>query len=257
MNNKYGMRSIAVVLLALVGLLAAACAGSQPAASAVNDDGAVDQATNVVETAALDDALDDHDDTNGDEAAALEVDGHDDDGHDDAAAHEAEEAGLASLEDDDHAADPHDDGGAVREIALNVVEGTTVWGFDQSVIEVRAGEAVKLTLVNDGMAEHDIEITDLIAEHVEQMGADHGDVAGDHHADTVAAHAMAGTMSSVMFTPTVAGEYEFICTLPGHKELGMVGTLIVLPADGDAAVDDHDADDGHDEAVDDHDADAT
>ena len=50
---------------------------------------------------------------------------------------------------------------------------------------------------------------------------------GGHEADVVAAHAIAGTNASVIFTPTEAGVYEFACTLPGHKEAGMVGKLIV------------------------------
>ncbi|MCH7860368.1 MAG: multicopper oxidase domain-containing protein, partial [Proteobacteria bacterium] len=50
---------------------------------------------------------------------------------------------------------------------------------------------------------------------------------GNHQADVVAAHAMPGTTASVIFTATEPGEYEFFCTIPGHKEAGMVGRLIV------------------------------
>jgi uncharacterized cupredoxin-like copper-binding protein len=35
--------------------------------------------------------------------------------------------------------------------------------------------------------------------------------------------------SIAIFTPTEPGEYEFYCGIPGHRELGMVGTLIVEP----------------------------
>jgi nitrite reductase (NO-forming) len=31
------------------------------------------------------------------------------------------------------------------------------------------------------------------------------------------------------FTPLVAGTYPTLCTIPGHKEMGMVGTLVVTP----------------------------
>ncbi|TMW73916.1 plastocyanin/azurin family copper-binding protein [Alteribacter natronophilus] len=33
--------------------------------------------------------------------------------------------------------------------------------------------------------------------------------------------------SSIIFTPLKTGTYEFFCTIPGHKEAGMRGTLIV------------------------------
>ena len=134
----------------------------------------------------------------------------------------------------DEAVEVHDDAldaedGDVFEITLNVVEGRD-WGFDPEVIEISVGQRVKLTLVNDGRAEHDVEVDGLMADHIEIAGGmAHSDKlgGGGHEADVVAAHAMAGTISFVMFTPTKAGVYEFACTLPGHKEAGMVGKLIV------------------------------
>lgn len=42
-------------------------------------------------------------------------------------------------------------------------------------------------------------------------------------------HLHAGSMetNSITFTPIEKGTYEFLCTVPGHKELGMVGKIIV------------------------------
>ncbi len=157
------------------------------------------------------------------EAALL----HDDDeaGHDEAVGMISEEAYV-----DDHDAhdDDHDlDDADMIEVALGVIEGRN-WGFDPPVIEVRAGTPVMLTLVNDGRVEHDVEIARLMADDVEKMGgAEHNEAAGHHDMDVVAVHAMPGTTAAVMFTPMEAGEYEYVCTLPGHKEAGMIGTLIV------------------------------
>jgi uncharacterized cupredoxin-like copper-binding protein len=36
--------------------------------------------------------------------------------------------------------------------------------------------------------------------------------------------------------PDEPGEYQVICSIPGHLELGMTGTLIVTPATGEAVV---------------------
>lgn len=37
----------------------------------------------------------------------------------------------------------------------------------------------------------------------------------------------AGSQSEVTFVADKAGEFEFYCSLPGHRQLGMVGKLIV------------------------------
>jgi len=150
------------------------------------------------------------------------------DDHDEAVAvHDEADGQDEAVEVHDDALDVED--GDVFEITLNVVEGRN-WGFDPEVIEIPVGQRVKLTLVNDGRAEHDVEVGGLIADHIEIAGGmAHSDRlgGGGHEADVVAAHAMAGTNASVIFTPTEAGVYEFACTLPGHKEAGMVGKLIV------------------------------
>ncbi len=39
--------------------------------------------------------------------------------------------------------------------------------------------------------------------------------------------ALMGQTNTIEFTPTKPGTYEFFCTVAGHKEAGMVGTLVV------------------------------
>ncbi|MDA0302102.1 MAG: plastocyanin/azurin family copper-binding protein [Chloroflexi bacterium] len=39
--------------------------------------------------------------------------------------------------------------------------------------------------------------------------------------------AEAGRVAEIEFTPTQAGTYVFYCTVPGHREAGMEGKLIV------------------------------
>ena len=115
----------------------------------------------------------------------------------------------------------------VLDITLGVIEGRE-WGFDPPLIEIPIGQRVRLILVNDGRAEHDVEIAALVAEHIEAAGEEHERLGGNHHADdVVVTRAMPGTESSVLFTATKAGTFEFACTIPGHREAGMVGTIVV------------------------------
>lgn len=185
---------IIVMALLLAVVLLAACGGTESEVAKV--DGVNTDTHEIASAVAIDD-------------------GHADDGHDTA---------EAAVYDDDHDAGKSD----ILGITLGVVEGSS-WGFDPSVIEVPVGQRVRLTLINDGRAEHDVEITGLLADHLEiEGGLQHDRLAGGHHeADLVAAHAMPGTKASVLFTPTIAAVYEFACTLPGHKEAGMVGKIVV------------------------------
>ena len=197
---------IMLMALLLAVVLVAACGGTESEVAKV--DGVVTDAQEITSTVEIDDGFAD----NGHDVAEAAL--HDDD-------HDAAEV---ALHDDDHDAADDD----ILEISLAVIEGSTL-GFDPDVIEVPVGQRVRLTLINDGRAEHDVEIVGLLASHLElEGGPAHDGTGGGHHdADLVSAHAMPGTAASVLFTPTIAGVYEFACTLPGHKEAGMIGKIVV------------------------------
>lgn len=93
-------------------------------------------------------------------------------------------------------------------------------------LEVTAGQPVKLTLINEGALEHDFSIKKIAVTNVKDSNegghAGHSGALGDLHTS-----AEPGGQAILEFTPTEAGTYEFYCTVAGHKEAGMVGTLIV------------------------------
>lgn len=147
--------------------------------------------------------------------------------------HHGGQEGLTSVttgHQGDQEAEAHaheEDQGEVVEVTLRAYE----WAFEPNVIEVPVGQRVKLTLVNDGLVEHDVEIEGLPAEHVERVGGqghENGHQDGGHHAEgVVAAHAQPGQTATVYFTPTQEGEYDLFCTLPGHRQAGMEGKIVV------------------------------
>ncbi len=115
------------------------------------------------------------------------------------------------------------------EITLDAVEGLS-WRFEPSILEIPAGHRVKLTLNNDGLVEHDVEIVGVSVDDivVEDGSETHDRLGGGHHEDgVVAAHAKPGTTASVFFTANETGIYKYFCTIPGHEEAGMVGRLVV------------------------------
>jgi nitrite reductase (NO-forming) len=80
--------------------------------------------------------------------------------------------------------------------------------FAPSGMQLPAGKKVKITLANAGAVEHDIT--------VDALG--------------VKLHTPVGKISSEEFSFDKPGTYDFYCSIPGHKEAGMRGTLTVAGA---------------------------
>ena len=78
--------------------------------------------------------------------------------------------------------------------------------FEPTEIRVPANTEITVNLTNSGVGSHTFTIDDL--------GVDSGQYAG-------------GQSGTLTFNSGAPGSYEFVCTVPGHKEAGMVGTLIV------------------------------
>jgi uncharacterized cupredoxin-like copper-binding protein len=95
------------------------------------------------------------------------------------------------------------------------------FAYSPSTIRVPAGRPVRLVLENAGLIEHDLTVVRLPATEVRTGGGIHS------HKDEVAAHAAAGKRAWVEFTPTEQGTYDVECTVPGHKDAGMKGKLVV------------------------------
>jgi uncharacterized cupredoxin-like copper-binding protein len=103
--------------------------------------------------------------------------------------------------------------------------------FDAERVEVAAGQRLSVTLDNQGVLEHDFSINAIpLAEaptsnHAEEPeGHDMSQLAEEPEVHVAAA---AGGHSTIEFVPTAPGEYEFYCTVPGHREAGMKGVLVV------------------------------
>lgn len=100
--------------------------------------------------------------------------------------------------------------------------------YQPDTIEVIAGQPVRLTFHNNDTLEHDFSIMEIP---MATMGATAMPMAGhDSNMTTdpqLHMSALIGATNTIEFTPTKPGTYEFFCTVAGHKEGGMIGTLIV------------------------------
>ena len=89
--------------------------------------------------------------------------------------------------------------------AREIVITSTEFGFSPSEIAGTVGESVNIVLVNDGSVTHDWSIPELGVRIV----------------------ANPGQQATAGFTLDVAGTYQALCSIPGHAEAGMIGTLEV------------------------------
>lgn len=86
----------------------------------------------------------------------------------------------------------------------DVTVTATEFMFDPDTLDIEAGTETTIELVNSGGVEHDFTI--------------------DDHAMT---HAGVGETARGTIEPLEPGTYEFYCSIPGHREAGMVGELTV------------------------------
>lgn len=101
--------------------------------------------------------------------------------------------------------------------------------YQPATIEVTAGQPVKLTMRNNDSVEHDFSIIEIPmatmgATAAPMAGHEMGGMTADPQLHMVAAM---GATNAMEFTPTKPGTYEFFCAVPGHKDAGMKGTLVV------------------------------
>lgn len=95
-------------------------------------------------------------------------------------------------------------GGAAAATEITIVAGKpTELQFNPSQVTIPAGTDVKVTLHNEGALPHNFSIDAL----------------------NISVNLNPGETKEVTINAS-AGTYDFYCNVPGHKEAGMVGTLI-------------------------------
>jgi uncharacterized cupredoxin-like copper-binding protein len=130
----------------------------------------------------------------------------------------------------DHAAEaaygrPGDPAKGGRVIQVVMTETDSGMAFTPTHIEVRQGEQIQFVLRNGGELDHELVIGTIEAnnEHAQAM-ASHPDMA---HEDPNAKRVGPKTSGVLRWQFTRAGTFEYACLIPGHREAGMVGTVVV------------------------------
>lgn len=95
-------------------------------------------------------------------------------------------------------------------------KGGAIDGQVNPTLTVHEGDVVQITLINGEGAEHDIALPEVHAISQRVVGP--------------------GASSTLVFRAADVGSITYFCTLPGHREAGMQGTVRVVPAQPKAGV---------------------
>lgn len=112
-----------------------------------------------------------------------------------------------------------------RTVRVNMREAGRRYTFEPARIEVRRGEQIRFLLENEGIYSHEF----VLATRAENRkhAALMKKFPEMEHDDPNAKRLSPYTTGELLWRFTKVGEFEFACLIPGHREAGMHGKLIV------------------------------
>lgn len=121
--------------------------------------------------------------------------------------------------------EPGDPSQPSREITVVMKEEDGRMLFSPNAISISQGEQILFKLKNEGVLDHEIVVATLDAnlKHAEEM-AKNPDM---EHDDPNAKRLTPGGSGEILWKFTDAGTFDFSCLIPGHREAGMSGSIVV------------------------------
>lgn len=112
-----------------------------------------------------------------------------------------------------------------RVIQVTMREGDGKMLFVPDRVEVKRGEQVKFVLRNSGALEHEFVLatTEENLKHADAMAKD----SQMPHDDANAKRVAPAKVSEIVWKFTKPGQFEYGCLIPGHREAGMTGIVVV------------------------------
>lgn len=111
----------------------------------------------------------------------------------------------------------------IVQITMREGDGTMIYAPDK--VEVRKGEQIKFVIRNNGELDHEfiLATTKENLKHAEEMKKN----PEMEHDDPNAQRLTPKQVKEIVWKFTKAGTFEFGCLIPGHREAGMIGKVIV------------------------------
>lgn len=126
---------------------------------------------------------------------------------------------------DRHYGEPGDAKKPARVVHITMREADQKMQFVPSEVKIKKGEQIKFVIRNNGALDHEIVIATIEEnlKHAEEM-AKNPDM---EHDDPNARRLGPNKAGEMIWKFTKAGEFDFSCLIPGHREAGMFGKIIV------------------------------
>lgn len=123
------------------------------------------------------------------------------------------------------AGEPGDHKKPARVVLITMKEGDGKMMFIPNKVEVKRGEQIRFILANTGALDHEfiLATTAENLKHAEEMKKN----PDMEHDDPNGKRVPAAKKSEIVWRFTRAGTFEYGCLIPGHREAGMTGTVIV------------------------------
>lgn len=121
--------------------------------------------------------------------------------------------------------EPGDAKKPAREVLVTMTEQDSKMLFVPNKIMVNKGEQVRFKLSNKGLLDHEIVLATLEEnlKHAKEMEKN----PEMEHDDPNAKRLVPSAAGEIVWKFTKVGTFDFSCLIPGHREAGMFGTVIV------------------------------
>jgi uncharacterized cupredoxin-like copper-binding protein len=112
-----------------------------------------------------------------------------------------------------------------RVVQVTMQEGSGTMSFKPDRLEIKRGEQVKFVISNVGLLAHEFVLasTEDNLKHAALMQK-YPDM---EHDDPNGKTVQPGGKSEILWRFTKVGTFEFACLIPGHREAGMTGIIVV------------------------------
>jgi uncharacterized cupredoxin-like copper-binding protein len=121
--------------------------------------------------------------------------------------------------------EPGDPKKPFRVVKVTMLEDGKAMLFEPAVVQVRRGDQVRFEIFNEGSWPHEFVLA------TEAANRKHADVMKKfpdmEHADPNAPRLPPFASGAILWKFTQRGAFEYACLIPGHREAGMHGEVIV------------------------------